>query len=340
MSAESLPYATPEVAPIPGRIREEIDDFRVEEIPAYDPAGEGDHLFVRFEKRDLTTPEAVRRIARALGVEARDAGWAGLKDRHAVTTQWASFLFADPTQALEMDVPGVRVLSAARHGHKLRTGHLRANRFGLRVRGTPAARIADVERVLARLEVVGMPSYYGPQRFGAAGDNVDRARAWLLRGGRAPKDRFARKLLASALQAHLFNMVLAARLRDGLFERPVPGDLMRKESSGGLFVADDETDAQSRMADWEISPTGPMFGPQMRWPEGEARTREEAVLGLEDVSDAALARFGRAAPGTRRPLRVRPADPRLTPEPDGFLLEFTLPPGAYATVLFREITKA
>ena len=126
--SDSLPFLSSEHAAIAGTIREHPEDFRVEEIPAYLPSGEGDHLFVRFEKRELTTRDAVRRIAGALGVSDRDAGCAGMKDRHAVTEQWASFLFGDAAKLEEAEIPGVRILEAARHGNKLRTGHLKGNR--------------------------------------------------------------------------------------------------------------------------------------------------------------------------------------------------------------------
>ncbi len=171
-----LPKLTNAAVPIPGRLRATPEDFQVDEIPAYLPSGEGEHLFVRFEKRGLTTPEAVRRIAVALGADARDAGWAGLKDRNAVTTQWASFARADRDLALSATVDGVRVLEAARHGNKLRTGHLVGNRFTLRVRDVPSDRHADVGPLLDELARTGVPNYFGEQRFGVEGRNLARAR--------------------------------------------------------------------------------------------------------------------------------------------------------------------
>lgn len=338
-SADPFPFVTHEVPPVPGRIRATIDDFRVDELPLYDPSGEGDHLYIRFEKTDLTTPEAVKRLARAVGTEPRDAGYAGLKDRRAVTTQWASFLFGDAERARSTDIAGIRILEIARHRNKLRTGHLRANRFEIHVRGVPPERLDDVRRALEVLERRGVPSYYGEQRFGAGGGNLERANEWLLRGGRAPRDRFERKLLVSTLQSHLFNVYLAERIAEGLFDRTIRGDVVRREDSGGLFVAEDVAETDARMARWEVSPTGPMFGARMRWPEHDARAREEALLARAGVTAEHLERFARSGEGTRRPIRARVTGIAVSATPEGVLLSFELPAGAYATTLIREVLK-
>src|ERR1700755_384661 len=131
-----LPYATAKSLSVRGKIRTVPEDFRVEELPAYPPSGQGEHVFVRFEKTGLTTQEALTRIARALAVDARAARVAGQKDKHAVTTQWASFTGTSPEAAAALSLENIRVLPASRHTNKLRTGHLRGNRFELRLRGT------------------------------------------------------------------------------------------------------------------------------------------------------------------------------------------------------------
>lgn len=335
---DALPYLSSDLPPVPGRLRVEPEDFLVDEALAYAPAGTGEHLFVRFRKRGLTTPEAVRRIAAALGVEWRNAGWAGLKDRHAVTTQWASFPAVPPERVDRVELEDVEIIEAVPHPHKLRTGHLRANRFVLRVREA-APHLETVRRVLELLQRSGVPNYFGEQRFGRDGSNVPRARRWLLEGGPPPKGRFERKMLVSALQSWLFNAYLADRIRDGRFGSPIPGDLLRKEDTGGMFTTDDLDEATRRMAAWEVSPTGPMYGPRMRWPEGEARARERALLDREGIAGADLARFGRPGEGTRRPIRVLPADVDLAVDGDALRVAFQLPGGAYATAVMREVLK-
>lgn len=337
-NAVPLPFVTGSVAPIPGTLRVSPEDFRVEEIPAYEPTGEGPHLFVRFQKRGRTTPDAVRAIAQALDLNPRDCGYAGLKDRHAVTIQWASFPGSSVQAALDLDLEGIEILSAVPHQNKLRTGHLRGNRFVLVVRDVPKERICDAQTVLAHLNEHGVPNYYGEQRFGRGGQNRGQARAWLIDGGRAPRDRFKKKLFVSVLQSELFNAVLAQRIEDGLFSEAVAGDLMRKEDSGGLFVTDDLEDAQIRTAAFAISPTGPMFGPKMRWPEQDARLREEAALEAAGVTQDHIDRLGRLGPGSRRVLRYRPGATAEEVE-DGMVVTMDLPKGAYATVVMREILK-
>lgn len=335
----ALPPLTGPDAPLEGVIRATPEDFRVDEVPAYEPEGSGDHLFVRFEKTGLGTPEAVRRIARALDVDPRETGYAGLKDRHAVTRQWASFLFGDPARLEEADIDGVTVLETARHRHKLRTGHLRGNRFILFVRGA-SGNVEEAEARLATLARRGVPAYFGEQRFGHGGQNLEDARRWLVEGGRAPRDRFKKKLLVSTLQAALFNELCAERVREGTMDGAIAGDLMRKEETGGLFVSDDVERDRQRAQDFEVSATGPMVGAKMRWPEGEALAREEAALARWKLRPEDLERFRASGAGTRRPYRVRLSEPRLEVEPEGVRLMFTLPSGAYATVVLAELVRA
>ena len=180
-----LPYFTADLPGIGGVLRTTDEDFRVDEVPAYEPSGAGEHVFARIEKRGLTTPHAVKAIARALGVRERDVGVAGMKDRYAVTTQWVSLpppVTPEAVRALAID--GVKVLEAIRHGHKLRTGHVRANRFKLRVRGVDPDAIERARAILARLaEAPGAPNFYGEQRFGRDGDNAAKGRALLAERG-------------------------------------------------------------------------------------------------------------------------------------------------------------
>lgn len=337
---ELWPHLTRDLAGLTGLIRKNPEDFAVDEVPAYVPSGRGDHLFVRFEKTDLTTREAVRRLAATLGADVRKASWAGLKDRRAVTTQWASFEGITPAAAPPgLQADGVRVLESALHEHKLRTGHLRANRFRIHVRDVPSERMADVLEAVVALQRTGVPNYYEAQRFGRDGSNLARARRWLVEGGRPPRDRFARKWDVSVLQSWVFNQVLAERVSDGSFGRALPGDLMRREDTGGMFVSDGTDEAQVRMDRWEISPTGPMVGPRMRWPEGEALEREQRAVAGAGLTDETLKRFGKLGRGTRRPLRVATGELQCTRTENGVELVFELPSGAYATAVLREIFK-
>ena len=317
------------------RIRAVPEDFRVDEIALYPPAGEGAHTFVRVEKRLRTTEEVARDLARAAGTRPQHVGYAGRKDRLAVTTQWLSVPDLDPEAACALALPGARVLEAVRHPHKLRTGQLAGNRFELVVRDVDDALH---ERLLARLGEatrVGLPNRFGEQRFGRDGDNAQRARA-VLRGERIHGGRRAARFLVSALQAAVFNDVLEGRpLSLDAVER---GDVAVRHDSGGLFVVMDPATDLQRARNFEISATGPIFGHKVQQPEGAPAARERGVLEAHGLDPAALPRIpGLRLRGSRRALRVRPADAEIERRGTHTVLCFALPPGSYATVVLEDL---
>ncbi|HEX9049713.1 MAG TPA: tRNA pseudouridine(13) synthase TruD [Anaeromyxobacter sp.] len=338
-----LPYATPELPGSGGTLRGAPEDFRVDEVPAYLPSGAGPHLYVRIEKRGRTTPDALRAMARALGVPERDAGYAGLKDRDAVTTQWLSFPVARDPDPAALEGPGLRVLEVSRHANKLRAGHVRANRFAIVVRGGDAAAARAAAAALAGR---GLPNFFGPQRFGRDGRNAGTGRAILLgertpEAARAARDRFLRRLSISAYQSLLFNRWLAARMADGLFAAALKGDVMKKLDTGGLFDCEDPAVDGPRVARFEISPAGPMFGHKLRPAAHDALAREERLLAAEGIALSDFARGRGEAEGTRRAARLR-AEVAVEPlaEGGGYRASFELPKGSYATVVLRELTKS
>ncbi|MEM6959998.1 MAG: tRNA pseudouridine(13) synthase TruD [Myxococcota bacterium] len=297
------------IQPATGRIKVEPEDFIVEEIPSYEPVGEGTHWFFWIEKRGLTTRRAVAMLAAKLGVRARDIGTAGLKDRHALTRQYLSAEHVDGAALSGWEQDGLRVLRAVPHRSKLRTGHLRGNRFSIRVRAiapAEAARLAEEGTALAS----GVPNYYGDQRFGRDGSNVDEAREWLAEGGRPPKERFKRRFLVSALQSAAFNAVLAARVERGCVHQAMAGDVLMT-ARGGIFEDDDLEAVQRRMDAGEIDPTGPMFGGDMRRAQGLAGALESSVEDAFGFGPTMYARMGKLGLGTRRALRIRPAALKL-----------------------------
>lgn len=317
-------------------IRNGPDDFVVFEEPLYPATGEGNHTFLHVEKRGRTTEQVASDLARAAGLSARDVGYAGRKDRHAVTRQWFSLEGVEPERALAFELDGAKVLEAKRHGHKLKTGHLRGNRFEITLRRDGACEIETIRRRVEELVRRGMPNRYGDQRFGRAGDNALQARK-LLAGGRPPRDRRAARFLISALQSEVFNAVLEQRA-DG-YDQVEQGDLARVEESGGLFWVDDLEREAPRAKAFEISATGPIFGTKMRTPRDEAGRIEREILerlGIPEQGQLALPR-GIRARGSRRPLRVRPTDLAVTPLEGGggLRLQCGLPSGAYVTVLLE-----
>jgi tRNA pseudouridine13 synthase len=334
-----------------GRIKKAPEDFLVDEIPAYEPSGEGSHLYIHFRKSNLTTDEAVGAFARALDLPRREIGVAGLKDKIAITTQWISLPANDPSlddrvRALSLD--GIEVLEAKRHGNKLRTGHLRGNRFTIAVH--LEERSANALAVLERIGREGVPNAFGAQRFGKFGDTAERGRAWLTGKERAPSDPRLRRFHFSAVQSEIFNAVLAVRVENGTWRTPLMGDLLKKEESGGMFVCTDVQLDRERADRGEVCPTGPIVGDRMRQPENEAFDLEQRIV-LPLIEGIDLKRARALGEGTRRPLVLRvtelsvaevvkrahsegsASEPVGSSEPCILTVRFVLPKGAYATTV-------
>jgi tRNA pseudouridine13 synthase len=313
------------------RVAASPEDFVVDELPLYAPLGEGAHTFVRVEKRLRTTEEVARVLARVAGVRPGDVGYAGRKDRVAVTRQWLSVPGLDPALLRDFEGDGFRVLEAARHPHKLRTGQLRANRFELVVRELGPAERANAAPRLSELVARGMPNRFGAQRFGQGGRNADAARA-LLAGGAPGRDRRAARFLLSALQAEVFNACLDARSL--ALDAVEVGEVAFLHASGASFLVEDLAREAPRAAAFEISAAGPVFGTHLLEATGAAAERERAALRAHLVPDELRAPAGIRLRGARRPYRVRPADAACELEgEDAVRLCFTLPPGSYASVL-------
>lgn len=300
------------------------ESFHVEEIPLYEPCGEGEHLYLLVEKRGIDTPGLVNLLAKTFGIPTGGIGWAGRKDRHATSRQWISL----PRQGVEprlaeLSDPAITVLEVRPHRNKLRMGHLRGNRFRLLLRGEADA--SALGEVLTELESRGMPNYFGPQRFGRSGDNHLRGRE-LLAGARRGRGREAR-FLHSAFQSALFNRVCAERSREGW--NLMAGDLAWIHAKGAVFRVEDPEAESARCADFELSPSGPMPGKKMMEPAGEAGELEARLLAAGGWS----AEFSGELRGGRRPLRVPVEGLSLEPAPGGFELRCALPSGSYASVL-------
>jgi tRNA pseudouridine13 synthase len=331
-----LPAVTHDLDGIGGRIRAESDDFDVREIPAYLPEGRGSHTFVRVEKVGRTTRDLVVVLTEA-GVPDRSIGVAGLKDKVARTEQWLSIpnAHADAVSALEATA-GVRVLEVSRHRNKLGIGHLRGNRFRIRVRDVLPGAAERARAIIAALAARGAPNYVGPQRFGRFGRNaVDGYRD--VHGQSVPGGHRLRRFFVAALQSRIFNMLLAERVRDGRYASVVDGDWARKHDTGGTFEVRDVAAEAPRALALDISATLPLYGSKVRPSSGAAGADEASVmrrLGLR------WEQF-RSRRGDRRITRLVGLDATIEEEHDlaALTIAFTLPKGSYATTLVREITK-
>jgi tRNA pseudouridine13 synthase len=331
------PYLTPQFPGTGGCIKVECADFEVEEIPAYEPAGAGDHLFLWIEKTDLGAEYFIRQVARRLGITNGEVGTAGLKDRRAVARQWVSVPGTCEAALPQLEGNGIHVLRVSRHANKLKPGHLRGNRFRILIRDVGPA--VDPTPILDRIREHGLPNFYGPQRFGRDGETAALGMS-LLKGEPAKvRNPFLRKLALSAAQSLLFNEYLAHRLNDGLLRTVLPGDVMAKWPAGGMFTAEDVSVEQSRFDRRETVTAGPMFGRKTFPAKGVAAEREAAVLASAGLGSSSFNAFGKLLQGTRRHNIVYVDELSCVREERGLRLWFTLPAGSYATVLLREVMK-
>ncbi len=327
-----------------GLIKTVPEDFLVEEIPAYLPGGSGEHLFLWVEKREVPAEQLLKHVGRVFGIPAHEVGCAGLKDRRAVTRQWLSVPARFAERVEELTTERIRVLESALHANKLRTGHLRGNRFTILVRdlaGMDAASIdPTLQAITTRVAADGFANAYGDQRFGRQGETLQLGLD-LLTGRTTPKSiaynrrKFLLKLALSAVQSDLFNQALAERQRDGLLHTVLAGDVMQVVDSGGLFLAEDAELEEARRAQHETVVTGPIFGPKMRAPTGVPAEREHALLERSGLVMDQFHEYRDLLPGTRRPYVIRPEELVVTPHPAGWQFAFTLPAGVYATTCLQ-----
>jgi len=324
--------------PLRGVLRASPEDFIVEEDLGWQPSGSGEHAFLTLRKRGLNTTDLARRIARVACVPALAVGFAGMKDRHALTTQSFSVQLAGTAMPdwglLEGD--GVEVLAVTRHARKIRRGALAGNRFRLCVRGLagdPAPALAMLGRVVRE----GVPNYFGAQRFGRDGGNLAAADGLLAGRGRRP-GREQQGIYLSAARSWLFNRVLALRVGAGCWGVGIDGDVLMLEGSHSQFHHDSaDGELPARLADLDLHPTGPLPGRAGRalTPQGEAAALEAAAQAPWVHWVEGLARLGVDA--ERRALRMQVHAPQWELQAGVLTLGFTLGAGAYATAVLREL---
>jgi tRNA pseudouridine13 synthase len=318
-----------------GLLRVEVEDFRVEELPLITPEGEGSHLWLEVEKRNANTDWVARQLATLAGVSGRDIGFAGMKDRRGVTTQWFSIALQEAADASweNWEVPDADILQAHLHGRKLKRGTLRGNRFRIVVRQLEG-QLDDLEDRLQRVSRQGVPNYFGPQRFGHGGRNVAQGVRWLERGGRLPRNK--KSIYLSSVRSFLFNQVLSRRVSLGNWNRIVDGDIASLDGSRSTFPCPmPDPELNRRCEEFDIHPSGPLPGGNGKQAEREAAEIEQNVLEpYEDLIDN-MARTGLKA--ARRALRLAPNGMEWKRDSSNLILKFELPPGSYATSVLLEL---
>ncbi|PPC92031.1 MAG: tRNA pseudouridine(13) synthase TruD [Methylobacter sp.] len=318
-----------------GQIRTTAEDFRVYETLAFEPSGTGEHAFLYVEKTDENTEYTARQLAKHAGVRQRDIGYAGLKDRHAVTRQWFSIWLPgkpDPDwQALNSS--SLQVLKTTRHTKKLKRGALASNRFDITIRQWQG----DKDNTLKRLETIqakGIANYFGSQRFGNNGQNINKALEFFA-GAKTKREQ--RSLYLSAARSFLFNEILAERIRQNTWDQAIPGDILMFDNSNSCFAIEQpDQDIKLRIDELAIHPSAVLWGTGQWAARLDALQSQQNIINqYPELRDGLI---NAAVEKDNRPLRVRVeqfewrfvADDTLT-------LEFNLPPGSYATSVLREI---
>lgn len=336
---------TEDIEGIGGRLKDEPEDFVVDEIPLYEPCGHGDHLFLRVQKRDLSHERLIEHLGRTLNISRHDVGSAGMKDRRAVTRQWVSVPARCSEKLGQVESDAVHVLDASRHTNALKTGHCRGNRFVIRIKDVCEGAEEKALRIIERMRQFGCPNYYGRQRFGIDGETL-LVGYQLLTGERAPtsihkgRRKFLVRLGISAVQSAIFNDVVADRINAGLFSEVQMGDMMTFPGSRSVFEVTDAAAEQRRFEAGEILITGPMVGVKMRGPSALPAEMEKKTVEARGLRVGQFKVWKKVAPGSRRPMAVRPEFHNLSTEDNSLVAELTLPSGSFATVVLDELMKA
>jgi tRNA pseudouridine13 synthase len=317
-----------------GVIRSVPADFQVEEILGFEPDGGGEHTWLFIEKSGENTQWVAEQLAKAAGVPLRAVGYAGMKDRHAITRQWFSVQLPKSPDGWWSSVQSdcIQVLRTARHLRKLKQGTPLSNRFRLQVRKLQG----DTAQLAARIELcrlTGVPNYFGEQRFGREGANVAQAAA-MFAGEIRPR-RHLHSVYLSAARGFLFNRVLQQRIQADNWNRVLSGDILMLSHSRSRFAAQagEEPLLQERVQRGELHITGPLYGLN---PITAAALEKEIPEYYPELVHGLIA-FGVEA--DRRPLRLLPTAWQWQIEGDSLLLEFILPAGSYATAVLRELLK-
>jgi tRNA pseudouridine13 synthase len=331
-------WALPDIS---ARFKQSPEDFIVEEMLPFDLTGQGEHAWLRIRKRNNNTDWVAARIAEYAGVKKHAVGYAGLKDRFAVTTQWFS-VYLPGREDVDwggFHVEGVELLEKTRHQRKLQRGALKQNRFTIRLREIELAHNADIEQVIERCELIrqqGVPNYFGEQRFGRGLSNLaDVERMFSQPRRRVPRHK--RSLFLSAARSWIFNCILSQRIQAGSWNRRIEGDVFMLDGRSACFSDDGSSDLDQRLDRGEIHPTAVLWGDGDNMATADCEALESAVVDRYPLFKQGLrdARVDQQ----RRSLRLLVKDIECRQQASDLVLTFSLQAGSYATMVLREIVK-
>ncbi|VAW81187.1 tRNA pseudouridine(13) synthase [hydrothermal vent metagenome] len=326
-----------------GLIKQQAEDFEVNEVLVYEPVGEGEHAFVYVRKIGETTLVVAKKIAELAEVKIRQVSYAGLKDKHALTRQWFSVHLPgkpSPDWSL-LNSESLWVEQSTRHDRKLRQGQIKTNNFKVIIKSL-AYTSSSLDDFIQRVLLVGVPNYFTEQRFGIEANNLKNA-LLLLQATTSDAVKPKRKkysqqrgLYISAARSLLFNQVLSARVQHDSWNKAIDGDLFIKSGRHGMFSVDAiDQDIIDRLQTLQISPTGPLYGIKSMNVQGQAACIENNAM--SDYSQYQLLLTQQKIKADRRALRLVVDDLRVTElSSDSVQFSFNLPSGCYATAVLRE----
>lgn len=299
---------------ISAKFKASNEDFIVKEVLGFEFAGEGEHLMLRVRKNGENTSFVANELAKVCGVKSKDIGWAGLKDRHAITEQWLSVHLPKKNvpdfSAFLAQYPSIEIVATDWHNKKLRPGDLAGNEFEIRL-----TEVSDVEGLMERVAKVsesGVPNYFGQQRFGRDGNNVTEAKRWGRENVRT-RNQNKRSLYLSAARSWIFNQIVSKRLEQGCFNSELSGDILDET---GLITA--------ALAGDNALPT-----------QDAAMALEQSIVdGEPDLM--ALIRGNRMR-HDRRAIVLKPEALNSDSDGQAVTLSFFLDSGSFATSILREL---
>ena len=318
------------------KIKAQPEHFQVNEILGYEFAGSGEHLMVHIRKTGENTSFVANELAKACGVKSKDVSWAGLKDRHAVTQQWLSVHLpkgeTPDFSAFLAQYPSIEILETTRHNKKLRPGELAGNHFTVTL-----SEVSDVDSVLKRLESIaktGVPNYFGSQRFGNQGSNLEEARRW-GRDNVRTRNQNKRSLLLSAARSWIFNSIVSARIEQGFFSQVIDGDLVQREAEQLLVDSSNKSMLEEQVLQGVADITAAMAGDNALPTQTEALALEQPHLDAEPDLMALIR--GNRMRHDRRAVSLKAQDLTWSSDNDSVTLSFSLDSGCFATAIVREL---
>lgn len=324
-------YGAPQAT---GKLREQMSDFKVFEILPFEPCGEGEHLIIHIKKTGANTVFVARELAKYFGISEKLVTYAGLKDRFAVCEQFFG-VHVPGKQEFDLsnvNIDGVEILSWKRHNKKLKTGALIGNRFEINL-----THVSDVDAVEARWQQIcktGVPNYFGEQRFGIDGGNIERAQSMFE--GKKVKDKKKRSIYLSAARSFIFNNIIAKRIETNKYHDLQPGDVCMLAGTQSVFLAEDiDETLKNRLQEKDIDITASMWGAGELMSTGDVAALEQSIADEHHVFAKGLGKFGLKQ--ERRRIRLNITQPQIVLNEGQVTVTFFLPSGCFATTVLREL---